>query len=157
MKTDTKKLYSKMKPKELALLYCRAPDDNERDKIASSVPKHNYYAIDTEFSNELDALCSLSLWWQAEFWRVKASLMSEIHDMAITNHNTQQANLYVSALVGLEQALPAVGLEHVLEQNDMGLNAQGLVEVYELNLVSDFVEKSKTDAIATMELALGRL
>ena len=150
MKANTTKLYEKMKPQELAAIYHRTYDLHERSKIASSVPRFDYRAIDHEFSDQVDALRVVSLWWLSEWWKARSKLNEELHELAMFGGEQKViANLYVSRMKALENALAQFDLEHIQADSGIDIDADGLVMVCELELLPDHVDKF-TDSIASI-------
>lgn len=155
MKANTIKLYEKMKPRELAAIYHQTYDLHERSKIASAVPKYDYRCIDSEFVDQVDALRLVSLWWISEWWKARSKLNEELHELAMFGGGQKViANLYVSRMKALENALTAFDLDHIHAVSDIDINADDLVKVYELELLPDHVDKLTDSIVSIMAEAL---
>lgn len=146
-----------MKPRELAAIYHQTYDLHERDKIASTVPRHDYRAIDHEFADQVDALKLVSLWWCSEWWKARSKLGEELHELSMFGFGDERkviANLYVSRMKALENALTAFDLDHIHAVSDIDINADDLVKVYELELLPDHVGKLTDSIVSIMAEAL---
>lgn len=154
MKADTSKLYKKMEPRDLATIYHKTYDLHERDKIASAVPRYDYRAIDHDFIDHVDSLKLVSLWWISEWWKTMAKLNEELNELSHFPGKKTIANLHVSKLKALENALTTFDLDHIHAVSDIDINADDLVMVYELELLPEYVDKFTGNITGIMTEAL---
>lgn len=154
MKTNISKLYEQMKPQELAAIYHRTYDLHERSKIAATVPRYDYRALDHEFVDHVDSLKLVSMWWISEWWKAKSKLNEELNELPHFPGKKEIANLHVSKLKALENALTTFDLDHIHAVSDIDINADGLAMVYELELLPEYVDKFTGNIVSIMNEAL---
>lgn len=163
MKTDTTKLYQRMTSKEKAAVYVRTYDSDELKKIVSTVPWFNYSALDREFVEERNHLTFASLWWEAEYWKTLTKLNEELWEIQFF-HSMQHgsgliekakviANIYSSRVKGLEEALIHHDLGYIRDNLD-SLSSDDLAMIHELELLPEYVDKFKANAISVMDMIL---